>query len=56
VVIPALNIAIGAALALGGATGRLTFIGTNSSGLLIAAGAVIAGIGIIQLVKAARGR
>lgn len=54
--IPLLNIAAGAALAIGGATGHLTFIGTGSHTALIAVGAVVAGIGVIQLVRAARGR
>lgn len=54
--IPILNVAAGVALAVGGATGQLTFIGTSSHAALVAAGAVIAGLGIIQMVRAAKGR
>lgn len=54
--VPIINIAVGAALIVGGAMGELTFIGTNSSAAAIAIGAVIAGIGVIQLVRGARRR
>jgi hypothetical protein len=50
------NIVVGAALAVGGATGELVFFGTDSSTATIAIGAVIAAIGVIQLVREARRR
>lgn len=54
--IPLINIAVGAALFVGGAMGELTFIGTNSSAAAMAIGGIIAGIGVIQMVRAARRR
>ena len=54
--IPIFNIVVGAGLAIGGATGELTLLGTGSSAALVAAGAVVAGIGVIQLVRGGRRR
>jgi hypothetical protein len=56
VLIPIINIVVGGALAIGGAMGELTFFGTGSTGAAVAIGAAIAGLGVIQLVRAARRR
>lgn len=56
VLIPIFNIFVGAALIVAGASGKATLLGTNSSTALYAVGAVVALIGVIQAVRAARGR
>jgi hypothetical protein len=45
------NILLGAVMLVGGLSGRLTLIFTNSSPRLAAAGAAILGYGIWQLVR-----
>ncbi len=45
------NIVIGIAMIIGGATGKLALIGTQSSGALVAFGIVLVGWGIFQLVR-----
>ena len=49
--IPILNILAGIALVIGGASGRLAFIGTDSPTAIMAIGGVVAAIGIFQLVR-----
>ena len=46
-----LNILIGVAMILGGASGRFTLLGTNSGTLLMAVGGVIVVIGVYQLAR-----
>ena len=46
-----LNILIGVAMVLGGASGRFTLLGTNSGTALMGIGGVIIVIGIYQLAK-----
>jgi hypothetical protein len=46
---PLFNIALGVACIVGGATGKLALIGTNSGPALCVAGAVAVAIGISQL-------
>lgn len=46
------NIIFGLVGIVGGASGQLALRGTNSSGALIAVGAVMLVIGIVQVVKA----
>jgi len=48
------NIIIGAAMVVGGLSGKLALIGTNSSGALAAVGAGLVIWGIVQVVKARR--
>ena len=52
--VPILNIALGIAMILGGASGRLALFGTGSGAALIAVGAVCAALGVYQLIRAAR--
>ncbi|HTE55771.1 MAG TPA: hypothetical protein VK698_33180 [Kofleriaceae bacterium] len=54
--VPVLNIAIGIGMVLGGVSGKLALLGTGSATALIVVGAVCAGLGVFQLVRAARGR
>lgn len=54
--VPILNIALGIGMALGGISGKLSLVGTGSSSALIAVGAVVAGLGVFQLVRAVRRR
>ena len=51
-----LNIVVGVALVLAGASGRFTLFGTNSGTALMAVGGVIIVIGIYQLVKTMKTR
>ena len=50
------NILLGAVMLVGGLSGRLTLIFTNSSPLLALAGAAILGYGIWQVVRMKRRR
>lgn len=50
------NIAIGAAMLLGGLSGKLALFGTSSSSLLAALGGAVAALGVYQLVSHLRGR
>ena len=54
--VPILNILVGAALIVGGATRTLALFGTNSSTALVVVGGVIAVIGAYQLVRSLQGR
>jgi hypothetical protein len=54
--VPILNIALGIGMVLGGVSGKLALIGTGSSTALIAVGAVCAGLGVFQLIRAVRQR
>ena len=46
------NLGFGLVAMVAGATGEFTFFGTNSTALLIAAGAVVAALGVYQLWRA----
>jgi hypothetical protein len=46
---PLFNILVGLACIVGGATGRLSLLGTHSGGALVVAGAVAVGLGVYQL-------
>ena len=46
---PIFNIVVGVACIIGGATGKLSLLGTQSSGALVVAGAVAVGLGVYQL-------
>jgi uncharacterized membrane protein YgaE (UPF0421/DUF939 family) len=43
------NLGFGIVAMLAGATGEFTFFGTNSTTLLVAAGGVVAALGVFQL-------
>lgn len=45
------NIIIGLVMIIGGATGKLSLRGTNSSGALVAIGVALLGWGIYQIVR-----
>jgi uncharacterized membrane protein HdeD (DUF308 family) len=55
-VIPILNILVGVAMIIGGASGQLALFGTSSTTAVMAVGAVVAVIGVLQLVRNLRGR
>lgn len=46
-----INIIIGIVMIVGGLSGRLALIGTNSGGALAALGAVLVVWGIVQMVR-----
>jgi hypothetical protein len=48
---PVINIIMGLIFIAGGASGKMSLIGTNSSGALMVAGAVVMGWGIFSLWK-----
>jgi hypothetical protein len=50
------NLVIGGVMIAGGASGKLTLIGTNSSVALLVIGIGVAGLGLYQIVKSRRGR
>ena len=52
--VPILNIALGVAMIIGGASGRLALFGTGSGTALIVVGAVCAALGVFQLIRATR--
>ena len=52
--VPILNIALGVAMVLGGVSGQLSLLGTGSPAALVAVGAVVAALGVFQLVRAIR--
>ncbi len=54
VFIPVLNIVIGVAVIVGGATGKMSLLGTRSPEALMAVGGVLAAVGVFQLVRAMR--
>ena len=54
--VPILNIVLGVAMVIGGASGRLALLGTGSGTALMVVGAVCAGLGVFQLIRAARAR
>jgi hypothetical protein len=56
VFVPILNIVLGIAMVIGGATGHLALFGTSSTTALAVVGAVCTGLGVYQLVRALRGR
>jgi hypothetical protein len=56
VLVPILNVALGAAMIIGGASGRLALFGTGSGTALIVVGAVCALLGVVQLIRAAKAR
>ena len=45
------NLVVGLVMIVGGASGKLTLLGTNSSVALIAVGVGIGGLGVFQLIK-----
>ena len=53
--VPILNIVLGVAMVIGGATGQLSLLGTGSSTALIVVGAICAVLGGYQLLRARRG-
>lgn len=50
------NLALGAAMLVGGASGQLALLGTENSGLLAALGGGVAALGLFQLIGRLRGR
>lgn len=52
--VPILNIVLGVAMVIGGASGRLALLGTGSGTALMVVGGVCAALGVFQLVRAAR--
>lgn len=52
--VPILNIALGIGVMLGGLSGKLALFGTGSPAALVVVGAVCAGLGVFQLVRAIR--
>lgn len=54
--VPVLNIVLGVAMVIGGASGRLALFGTGSGTALVVVGAVCAALGVFQLIRAARAR
>ena len=54
--VPILNILLGVAMIVGGASGRLALLGTGSGTALMVVGGVCAVIGVYQLIRAARAR
>ena len=54
--VPILNIVLGIAMVVGGATGQLALIGTRNSTALIVVGVICAALGVWQLVRASRRR
>ena len=54
--VPILNIVLGAAMIIGGASGRLALLGTGSGTALMVVGGVCAALGVFQLIRAARAR
>ena len=52
--VPILNIVLGVAMIIGGASGRLALLGTGSGTALVVVGAVCAALGLFQVVRAAR--
>jgi hypothetical protein len=46
------NLGFGLVAVLAGATGEFTFFGTNSTTLLVVAGALVATLGVFQLWRA----
>ncbi len=55
-VVPIINILLGSALVVGGATGRLALFGTSSTTAAVVVGALIAAFGLYQLIAAMRER
>ena len=49
------NIIIGIVFVIGGLTGKLALLGTNSGGLLALLGAGLIGWGVFQMVRAKQG-
>jgi hypothetical protein len=47
-----ISIVVGLILIIGGLTGKLVLIGTESGVALAAVGAVVAGIGVVRVIKA----
>jgi len=54
--VPILNIVLGVAMIVGGASGRLALLGTGSGTALMVVGGVCAALGVFQLIRAARAR
>ena len=54
--VPILNVVLGAAMIIGGASGRLALLGTGSGSALVVVGGVCAALGLYQLIRAARAR
>jgi hypothetical protein len=52
--VPILNIILGLAAAIGGATGQWALAGTDSALLLTIAGCCVAALGLFQLIRAMR--
>lgn len=49
------NIIIGIVFVIGGLTGKLALLGTNSGGLLALLGGGLIGWGVVQMIRAKRG-
>ena len=54
--VPIINIALGIGMVLGGLSGKVALVGTGSTTALVAVGAVVAGLGVFQLVRSQRNR
>jgi hypothetical protein len=54
--VPLLNLALGLAMLAGGVTGKLALFGTGSSTALVVIGAIVAALGLFQLIRAMRDR
>ena len=54
--VPVLNIVLGAAMIIGGASGRLALFGTGSGTALMVVGAICTALGVYQVIRAARAR
>ena len=54
--VPILNIVLGVAMIIGGASGRLALFGTGSGAALMVVGAVCAALGVYQVVRTVRAR
>lgn len=52
--IPVVNIALGLALIIGGSTGRLGFMGSSEMWIPVLVGVLVAGYGVIQVVREVR--
>ena len=48
------NIVIGGVMIVGGAMGELALLGTNSSPAIVVVGVIVAGMGVVQIIKLKR--
>jgi hypothetical protein len=54
--VPIVNILLGVAAVVAGASGQFSLAGTHNPELLLFAGAAVAALGFFQLIRAMRGR